>query len=337
MRPKSAINISALLADLGYDDAETLRALVRAWLELWKLLKPDVIVTDYAPSAVLSAKIASIPTLPLGPGFSIPPGQDPVPAFREEQRQSIAELRAADQRLLPTINRVAEAFGRPAFESVGSLFENPAAQITSFPELDPFGPRSDAQYVGPVKAAGRFEQVQWPGLRAKRVFAYLQPTMVGLDAILTALREPTIEVICVIPGASDRIASRYQSETFRVLTTPVLLDELLTTASAVVGYSSAGLVSNSLQAGVPQLLFPTFLEHQLTAARATHLGAAVVCLGTPTREKAAKALGTLLANPAYKEAARAFAEKYRNYRHEAAIARVAEAILRNGWNESRNI
>jgi hypothetical protein len=62
---------------------------VRSWLELWKLLKPDVIVTDYAPSAILSAKIAGIPTLPFGPGFSIPPGQDPMPAFREEERQAL--------------------------------------------------------------------------------------------------------------------------------------------------------------------------------------------------------------------------------------------------------
>jgi UDP:flavonoid glycosyltransferase YjiC (YdhE family) len=328
VRPKTAINISALLADLGYDDPETLRALVRSWLELWKLLKPDVIVTDYAPSAILSAKIAGIPTLPLGPGFSIPPGQDPMPAFREEERQSIAELKSADQRLLPAINQVAEAFGHPAFDSVGSLFANPAAQITSFPELDPFGPRSDAHYVGPVKAAGRFEQVNWLSTRPTRVFAYLQPTMVGLDAILAALRQPTIEVICVIPGVSERIASQYRSETFRVLATPVLLDELLTTASAVVGYASAGLVSNSLQMGVPQLLFPTFLEHQLTAARAVRLGTAMVSLGTPTREKSAKALSSLLVNRMYKDAARAFAEKYRNYRHEAAITKVVEAILK---------
>jgi len=39
------------------------------------------------------------------------------------------------------------------------------------------------------------------------------------------------------------------------------------------------------------------------------------------------ALDDLLKKPGYKKAARAFAEKYRSYRHEPAIASVAEAIL----------
>lgn len=324
--PKTAINISELLADLGYADADTLRALVRAWLELWKLIRPDVIVTDYAPSAILSARIASIHTLPLGPGFSIPPGRDPMPAYREEQRTSLPALRAADHRLLPAINEVAKAFGRASFDCVGELFANPSALITSFPELDPFGPRDDAHYVGPVKAAGRFTEVEWLGTKPARVFAYLQPTMVGLDAILAGLRQPETEVVCVIPGALERIVSRYQSVAFRVFTSPVQLDGLLPNADAVVNYSSVGMVSSSLQAGAPMLLFPTFLEHQLTAARAARIGAAVVCLGAPTREGTAKGLEELLRNEQYKLAAKSMAKKYSNYRHGAAIEHVARAI-----------
>lgn len=325
--PKPAINISELLADLGYGDPVTLRALVRSWMEIWKLVKPDVIVTDYAPSAILSAKIADIPTLPLGPGFSIPPGLDPVPAYREEQRHMTAELRAADQRLLPAINETAKAFGHPGFAYVGELFKNPAAQITSFPELDPFGSREEAQYVGPVKAPGRFMKVEWQRSRKYRVFAYLQQSMMGLDAILAAMRNPDYEVVCVIPGASERILSRYQSEAFRVFAAPVLLDEMLARASVVVGYASAGVVSASLQAGVPMLLFPTFMEHQLTAVRAETLGTAIVCLVAPTRERVVKLLSLLLENSVYKEAANVFSEKHQDYRHQTAVGDLSDSII----------
>jgi len=327
-RPKTPINFSELLFDFGYDNGEALTGVVRAWMELWKLMAPDIIVTDYAPTALLSARIASIPTLPLGPGFCVPPNLNPMPAFQNEPRQSDAALRAADQRALLAVNQVIETFGGVPLEHFGALFETSAAQITSFPELDPFGPRADAQYVGPITAAGRFAPVRWPGIRSSRVFAYLHPSIVGLEAILAALRQPSIETICVIPGARDSLVSRYQSEALRIMTDPVDLDLLLPTSDAVVSYSSAGLVSTALLAGAPLLLFPTFLEHQLTAARAAQVGAAVIYHGRPTRENVMSALRALLSNPAHKQAARKFAAKYHNYRHEPAIEAVTEAILR---------
>lgn len=67
-RPRTQINFSELLTDNGYHDAVTVGGAVRAWLELWKLLAPDVIVTDFAPTALLSARFAGIRTVPLGPG-----------------------------------------------------------------------------------------------------------------------------------------------------------------------------------------------------------------------------------------------------------------------------
>ncbi len=326
-RRKSVINFSELLIDGGYDDAETLRGLVRAWIAIWKLLSPDVIVTDFAPTATLSARIAGIPNLPLGPGFTVPPARDPMPAFREKDAKSDAALRAADAKLLPALNQVSESFGHAPFPSVSAVFANPAAQITSFEELDPFSPRGDAQYVGPITIQGRFPQVQWLGTREARVFAYLQSSLVGLDVILTALQHSAAEVLCVIPGVTDRIAMQYRSESFRILAEPVDLG-MLTRADVVVGYGSAGVVSTALQAGAPLLLFPNYMEQQLNAERAVRLGAAIAFRDPPVKDKAKAALRALLSQPPYKNAARAFAEKYRNYRHEAAIEAVVDAIVR---------
>ena len=62
----------------------------------------------------------------------------------------------------------------------------------------------------------------------------------------------------------------------RILDEPVDLSVLLPTASAVVGYASAGLVSTVLMAGVPMLLIPVYLEQELTAECARRAGIAVV-------------------------------------------------------------
>jgi UDP:flavonoid glycosyltransferase YjiC (YdhE family) len=294
-RPRTPVNSSELLLDAGYDDADTVRAAVRGWLELWKLLAPDVIVNDFAPTALLSARIAGIPTLPMGPGFTVPPARDPMPAFRDDKPPEEAALRAADEKLLATINQVAESFGRPRFESVG--------------------------------ARGRFRREQWSGRRLARVFAYLQSNVAGLEVILAALRQPAIETICVIPEARDALVKRFQNEQLRIFTEPLELGELLTGASAVVSYGSAGLVSSALQAGAPLLLFPKFLEQHLNSSRAARLGAAIMYPGMPTGPKVKAALGALLSNRKYRQAARAFAEKYQNYRHEPAINAVARAIM----------
>src|SRR3954471_16923517 len=160
-KPRSQINFSQLLVDNGYDDSANVRAAVRAWLELWKLLAPDVIVTDFAPTAILSARFAGIRTVPIGPGFCVPLADNPMPAFRRVPKTDDEALRAADRQLLDVLNDAAKAFDRPAFCVVGELFENPSAQITSFAELDAFAPRKSAQYVGPISAKGRFQQAQW--------------------------------------------------------------------------------------------------------------------------------------------------------------------------------
>src|SRR5215831_3992275 len=118
-RPRSQINFSEILTDNGYHHAASVSAAVRAWLELWKLLAPDVIVTDFAPTAILSARFAGIRTVPIGPGFCVPLAGDPMPAFRRDPKPDVEALRAADRQLLMVLNEVAKTFEKPAFGSVG--------------------------------------------------------------------------------------------------------------------------------------------------------------------------------------------------------------------------
>lgn len=74
------INYSELLAECGYLDPLALRALVRAWIGLWRTIDPAVVVIDHSPTALLAA------------GFTIPPGADPMPSMRPGTRTSAEEL-----------------------------------------------------------------------------------------------------------------------------------------------------------------------------------------------------------------------------------------------------
>jgi UDP:flavonoid glycosyltransferase YjiC (YdhE family) len=326
-RPTNTVNFSDLLLEMGYDDAIAVRARVRAWLELWKALSPDVILIDFAPTALLSARIAGIPTVSLGPGFTVPPARDPMPAFREVPPTPDSVLRAADMKVLKVVNEVCASFGHPAFETVGAWFDDTVAYIASFRELDPFGPRDSARYVGPIYSKGRFREANWLGSRNTRVFAYLQPNLNGLDAILESLKESDHEIICVIPGASAEFARRYERRDFRLFSEPIELESLLAQADAVVGYGSAGMIANALLAGAPLMLFPVFMEQNLNATRAAQVGAAIVSTATPVRTQVTVALRKLFSDAKYKQAAQLFSEKYRSFQNDAAIDDVAKAIL----------
>ncbi len=70
---QSPLNYSDILARHGYLAAEGLMSLMRAWLGLWSLLRPDLIVAEYAPTALLSARAAAVPAVMLGTGFYSPP------------------------------------------------------------------------------------------------------------------------------------------------------------------------------------------------------------------------------------------------------------------------
>src|SRR5688572_18041129 len=79
----SPLNASDILLNLGYDDAAGLAGALRAWLSLVELAKPDLVVADYAPTALLAARAARLPRLTIGTGFSVPRLGDPLPSLRD--------------------------------------------------------------------------------------------------------------------------------------------------------------------------------------------------------------------------------------------------------------
>src|SRR5262249_12877698 len=58
----------------GLADADALQMLLAAWDRLFALVKPDVVVADYAPAATLAAR-TRLPVILVGTGFTVPPAE----------------------------------------------------------------------------------------------------------------------------------------------------------------------------------------------------------------------------------------------------------------------
>lgn len=62
-----------IIYNLGYAREQDLMSLSKAWINLFTLIKPDLIIADHSPTAVLAARCLDIKSSTYGTGFFIPP------------------------------------------------------------------------------------------------------------------------------------------------------------------------------------------------------------------------------------------------------------------------
>ena len=84
------------------------------WLRLLRDHSFHLVLAEAAPAAMLAARVAGIPALAFGTGWSVPPPGTPLPAIRFWQPPSAATLGAAEARLLAAIDPALAAAGAPA-------------------------------------------------------------------------------------------------------------------------------------------------------------------------------------------------------------------------------
>jgi len=115
-----------------------------------RMFRPDAVVIDYSPTARLATRIAAIPTVMIGNGFELPPATEPLPPFPGFS-WATAERAAASERIaVDNATVVLKRFKRPALRSLSELFDDAACLYATLPELDHYGPRAGARYVGPL-------------------------------------------------------------------------------------------------------------------------------------------------------------------------------------------
>jgi UDP:flavonoid glycosyltransferase YjiC (YdhE family) len=320
----SPLNFSDVLLNLGFDDRRGLAGALRAWRSLFELLAPDAIVADYAPTALIAGREAGIPRVTVGSGFSVPPLRDPLPALRPWAAADPRVLRALDDRLVASVRGALGARG--PVQHARDLFEASAHLLCTFPEIDPFGPRDDVEYVGPQGDATSGADVRWNATSGARVFAYLKPRNPRFEAVLAGLRALDAEVIVAAPGLASKQAQAASSARMRVVGAAVNLDLVLPAASLCVAHAGPGLAARALAAGVPMALLPLQLEQFLIARRIVAGGSAA----TVSPEEAAPDFGewfvSLLGRADLREAAERHAAAHRGHSFAAATQRAAERI-----------
>jgi UDP:flavonoid glycosyltransferase YjiC (YdhE family) len=323
----SPLSHSDILLNLGFADRPGLAGALRAWRSLYELVRPDILVADYAPTALVAARAAGLRRVTIGTGFAQPADGDPLPALRPWAPLEENVLRGFDERVLTAIRAASNGAASSVPREAREIFAAQAHLLCTFPELDPFGPRADVEYAGPQGDATTGANVRWKSTAGPRVFAYLKPRDPRFAAVLQGLRTASAEVIVAAPGLDAGEARAASSETFRVVPGTVNLDPMLGEASLCVSHAGPGLAARALVAGVPMALLPLQLEQFLVAVRLRDGGSAQLVSPEEAAPDFREWFGELLARDDLREAARRHAGTHRGYSFGDATRRAAERIV----------
>jgi hypothetical protein len=318
-----------LLMRFGFLNPDALLGMCRAWRHQFELLAPDLVVFDYAPTALLASRGMGMARLNLATGFYVPPDARPLPPFRWWQTAPTARLMDSQQQVLGVVNQVLYTLGSPIVMSLLDVLNCEDALFTTLPALDHFPNRQGAEFVGPIFSLGRGESMAWPGTGALRIFAYLKPEYSALEPILDALNKLDASVVVHIPGVAKRTMERYTNTHMRISPQPLDIEQARSSCDWAVLHSGVGSTSAMLLAGKPLLLLPMQLEQTMFARSVEATGAAVV-LSEASAGQFPRLIKRALADTSHGAAARAFAARHADHDQALTIERVVarcEALL----------
>lgn len=271
-----ASSLAEIMLSSGYREAQTLDALVRGWRSALQLLKPDVVVAEFAPTALLAARTLDIPAAAVGAGFTLPPPGMPLPNFRPWEAVDLARLAQAEMHILKVMNTVLVHHGGVPYVQAADALLGRKHFLCAWPELDHYGrPPEREQWYGPAFVAPAGEAPQWPPGHGHKVFAYLRQEHPAHMAVLHALVMEGCRVLCYQPEVAAGAVPPVHATSLAYARGPVDLAAALSEARICVSQAGEGTVAHSLLGGVPLLLLPTQLERYLLAARLEQAGVAV--------------------------------------------------------------
>lgn len=327
------INFTESLFLFGFLQPAGLLSVLRAWRAVLALLKPDLLIFDHAPTALLASRGLGLPRLVTGNSFAVPPRRTPLPLYEWWNPKAGVPQRELDceERLLRNANHALSALGAPPMTCVADLYDAEVTHITGAPELDVYGPRDAACYVGAINALDQGVEPRWPAGPARRVFAYLKPRYMHFDAVVTALARLDASVLVFAPGLARQNMLRLQAANLAFSTEPLRMRSVREQVEMAVCHAG-GMVDVMLQAGRPVFLLPMQMEQTMTSRRVDELGCGLFHIAQQGPRELEKGLKRVFSTPAYAEHALAYQQRNANFTQAFAMERMiggCEALLAN--------
>lgn len=316
-----------LLLHAGWGEAGGLRARVRGWRGLYDALNTDLVIADHAPTAILAARTQGIPTVQWGHGFGMP--TRPWPVFRTWEATPVERLAQVRRHILTSVNTVLNHFGEAGLDAPEQLLETAACFLNTWPELDHYPGRGNADYCGPLWPAGIGEP-PWQGESNRpRIFAYLRPNLPGLPAVIQALAALDADILIHLADRSGLDLPAALPSHLRFTDRLIDIHAVARNADLVLCSGTDTLHGMAVR-GIPTLALPMNAEQRMGAERLLAIGAGLCLVPSATPDflaAVADALDQLLHQPAFRQNASRLQSAYENRDSDAALAAIADRCV----------
>ncbi len=251
-------------------NVDILDGLVSGWHSIFQLVKPDLLVCDHSPSALVAArqergyKVALI-----GTGFCCPPPVSPFPCLKEGRSVAADSLRADERLVTGSVNEVARRRGLKPLDSLAQLYDH-RALLSTIPALDHYANRvGEHKYFG-YWSSSEGVSPHWPEGKGKRVFCYLRYSP-AVENVMTFLAKAGNPAIAFISGTDARFRQRFSSRSLRIEAEPLDMRAALEECDAAVLNGGHGSSVLGLLMGKPILVLAVSEEQRLTGVRLASL------------------------------------------------------------------
>ena len=294
-----------ILAANGFAASRDLRSLIDGWDSVFDATKPDLVVCEHSPGAVVAA-FGRIPVALVGNGFLMPPADGTTfPSYmpaKSDGRSQQAILAAMREALAP----------RGAIpQTITEPFRGAFRGVYTFPALDPYRALRRDQVFGPLETLPPLTP-----LPAKRhVFAYSASDAALIDELSAVLMDSGAQASAYFRGRLGARGAVLQSRGVRVFSEAPALAEILPGTSCVFSHAGSGLTAAAFAAGRPQILAPRHGEADATAKLLEDLGVGIT-VAPMERKRLREAIERVHSEPQFAaaaqragEAAQAFVER----------------------------
>lgn len=323
-----------VLRHMGWTKPAQLAALVEAWRNLFDLVRPDVLVSQASPTALLAARGLGFPVALTGSGFDAPPRAHPMPSFFHWDPKASAPPVEREGAVLATANEVLDRIRAPGLEHFCDLLRTDAYLLASFEEVDHYAPRAAIEpnhppYLGQLFTGDQGGVLSWRPEAHRRIMGYLRADSHAFEATVRALArlDRDHDVILAVPGAPAGLHKTLEETPVRLHDGPVRLDRLLPECDLGISHASNGIVGGFMLAGLPQLALPNHAEQIMIAHTIARQKLGLGMVGKFGPNEVSKALDTLLNTAGFRQQAGRTAKRLRQTYIDAPSAAVARGIL----------
>lgn len=319
-----AVSYADLLQLAGYATPGSLNPLLDGWRSVLDQRAPDLLVADFAPTAMLTARTAGVKQAAVGDGYSLPVLARPMPPLRPWLEVASGATVDAEGRVLAVVEATLMSRGGRSLRALRDLFRDVPSYLCTFPELDHYPVRAGGEWFGEVFMPSGGSSAEWPASWGERIYVELDARHPAMGPLIHALNRLGLPTVVQGGGFNRSLAAEITGPTVMVVSDANR--EALIHASDIVVCQGSDVAAPALLNGKPVLMLPVFVEQMMTLYRIASQG---MGHGIPADSDAGAvdaALRRLVDDSACRQHAANFGRRYDGYRPDIAVTAVADEI-----------